>query len=264
MVVWWSLTKPEKGTMIAKVPASIYALSYDSKSDELIVGQNFDGIHIIRVQDRREVGSLSLTEAAIFDIQRDGNLIYIGTGAGELIVVDRSSMQILKRIKLSEKSARTIAFSDEEVFVGYSDNQIRIFEKGRFDHIDTLEGHKISVFSLQYDKERDLLISGSRDASLKFWNLKNRTLDESIAAHMFAINHISYSPDRRYFVSCSMDKAIKVWDAESRKLLKVIDKSRHAGHGTSVNKLLWMDYNDLLVSCSDDRSISVWDIKFEE
>ena len=30
------------------------------------------------------------------------------------------------------------------------------------------------------------------------------------------------------------------------KLLKVIDKSRHAGHGTSVNKLLWTDYQDQL------------------
>jgi WD40 repeat protein len=60
-----------------------------------------------------------------------------------------------------------------------------------------------------------------------------------------------------------MDKSIKVWDRASRKLLKVIDKSRHAGHGTSVNKLVWMKYNDLLVSCSDDRTISVWDVKFE-
>ena len=57
-----------------------------------------------------------------------------------------------------------------------------------------------------------------------------------------------------------MDKSIKVWDAESEKLLKVIDKSRHAGHGTSVNKLLWSDYNDQLISASDDRQISVWDI----
>ena len=60
-----------------------------------------------------------------------------------------------------------------------------------------------------------------------------------------------------------MDKAIKVWDAKTFKLLKVIDKARHAGHGTSVNKLLWMNYKDTLVSCSDDRTISLWDINFK-
>jgi WD40 repeat protein len=55
-----------------------------------------------------------------------------------------------------------------------------------------------------------------------------------------------------------------VWDWEALKLLKVIDRARHAGHGTSVNKLLWTNYNQQLVSASDDRSISVWNIHFEK
>ena len=83
-----------------------------------------------------------------------------------------------------------------------------------------------------------------------------------IVAHMYAINHIDFSPDGKHFVTCSMDKSIKVWDAEEFQLLKVIDKSRHAGHGTSVNKLLWTNFSDQLVSASDDRTISIWNIIF--
>jgi WD40 repeat protein len=60
-----------------------------------------------------------------------------------------------------------------------------------------------------------------------------------------------------------MDKSIKVWDLREMRLLKVIDKARHAGHGTSVNKLLWSSFGNQLVSGSDDRSISVWDIQFD-
>jgi WD40 repeat protein len=59
-----------------------------------------------------------------------------------------------------------------------------------------------------------------------------------------------------------MDKSIKVWDLEELKLLKVIDKARHAGHGTSVNKLLWTPGQ--LLSASDDRSISAWDVEFKD
>jgi WD40 repeat protein len=59
-----------------------------------------------------------------------------------------------------------------------------------------------------------------------------------------------------------MDKSIKVWDTEELKLLKVIDRARHAGHGTSVNKLLWTGFNNQLVSASDDRTISLWQIIF--
>jgi WD40 repeat protein len=81
---------------------------------------------------------------------------------------------------------------------------------------------------------------------------------------MYAINHIAYSPTGDYFLTCSMDKSIKVWDATSFKLLKVIDRARHAGHGTSINKLLWTSFQDQIVACSDDRSLSVWKLHFEE
>jgi WD40 repeat protein len=46
------------------------------------------------------------------------------------------------------------------------------------------------------------------------------------------------------------------------RLLKVIDRARHAGHGTSVNKVLWTSHEDQLVSASDDRTISIWNIIF--
>ncbi len=58
-------------------------------------------------------------------------------------------------------------------------------------------------------------------------------------------------------------ESIKVWNnANDLRLLKVIDKGRHAGHGTSVNKLLWTSFKDQLVSASDDRTISAWDLVF--
>ena len=59
-----------------------------------------------------------------------------------------------------------------------------------------------------------------------------------------------------------MDKSIKIWDAREYKLLKVIDKARHAGHGTSINKLWWSEYENLLVSASDDKKISVWNLVY--
>jgi WD40 repeat protein len=51
-----------------------------------------------------------------------------------------------------------------------------------------------------------------------------------------------------------------VWDAQTFKLKKIIDRARHAGHGTSVNKLLWTTFENQLISCSDDRTISVWEV----
>jgi WD40 repeat protein len=125
------------------------------------------------------------------------------------------------------------------------------------------EAHNNSVFTVQFRNDGNYLLSGSRDAHLKVWDSAGTyQLRDDIAAHMYTINHIAFSPDGKHFVTCSMDKSIKVWDSNEFKLLKVIDKARHAGHGTSVNKLFWTSFNNQLVSASDDRTLSIWEIIF--
>lgn len=264
MVVRWDLRDPDNGDLMVKVPSSVYALSFYSASGILVVGQNFSGIHLIEVSTKKEIGSLALTSSQIFDIQTSEKGIYVTTGDGELILVNWE-LQVLNKQKLTDKSGRTITIHPErdELAVGYSDNFIRLFDASTLEFQLGFEAHSISVFTLKYHPGLPVLISGSRDAKLKFWDIDNNyQLLETVAAHMYAINHIEFSPDAQHFVSCSMDKSIKVWDANQFKLLKVIDKARHAGHATSVNKLLWMNHQNQLLSCSDDRTISQWDINF--
>ena len=43
-----------------------------------------------------------------------------------------------------------------------------------------LEGHSYSVYSLLYIKERDILISGSRDDTLHLWNMSTYQCDKVI------------------------------------------------------------------------------------
>lgn len=267
MVAQWDLRAPEHGHLVAKLDSSVYALHYVKASNSLLVGQNFDGLQVIDLSTGKNIGSLQLTKAAIFDIQSHKGSAFVGTGEGEVIVVDLETLSVVKRIKAADKSARTIAINPHtnEIAVGFSDNAIRIYDRDNFTLKQVCTGHTKSVFTLKYSPDHALLLSAGRDAHLKIWQVNEHyALADSIVAHMYAINHIDFSPDTKYFVTCSMDKSIKVWDAEEFRLLKVIDKARHAGHGTSVNKLYWSPYNNLLVSGSDDRSISVWNININE
>ena len=230
-----------------------------------MAGHNYDGVHLLDWRTKKEVGSLRLTTSAIFDIQPAGSECLIACGDGSVIVVDTGQLIVKRRITLSERSARTIAINHSvgEVAVGYSDNFIRIFRLDDLSIKMEFQAHTNSVFTLQYSPDSQWLVSGARDARLKFWNVaENYHLQHEIAAHLFAINHLVFSPEGKHFVTCSMDKSVKVWQTDNRALLKVIDKARHAGHGTSVNKLLWCPFNNQLVSASDDRTISIWDVIF--
>lgn len=266
MIVLWDLTKPDEGQLIATLPSSVYALHRHEESNLLIAGHNYSGVHIINWEEKREVASLELTDAAIFDITSIDNLLFVGTGDGNLIRVNLKSAKIIDSLRLSEKSVRVVIVNRKlnEVAVGYSDNFIRILDLGDLSVKYAFEAHANSVFTLRYSSDGLYLMSGSRDARLKVWDAKGGyKLVNEVVAHLFAINDLVFSPDGRHFATASMDKSIKIWDAESQQLLKVIDKSRHAGHGTSVNKLLWSGYENQVISASDDRTISIWSIIFE-
>ena len=263
MVAKWNLDEPENGRMIAKVPASVYALCYYEPRNVLIIGQNFDGIHLIDLESKKEVGSIQTGTASIFDIKVVKDRIIVALGSGEVQVFNLSTLALEHQFKASEKSARALAIHEElgHLTVAYSDHHIRTYDLATWELIIEVEAHKNSVFAIRYSPDGRYLLSGSRDAHLKVWDVfGGYELKTSIVAHMFTINHIDYSADGKHFVTCSMDKTIKVWDAETFKLLKVIDKARHAGHGTSINTVLWSKHNNLLVSGSDDRSISIWKI----
>jgi WD40 repeat protein len=266
MVVGWDLSRPDEGTLLAKLPHSVYALHLHSQTGLLIAGHNYEGIHLLHPESKAEVGSLKMTNAAIFDIASAGDRLFIADGAGVLTVVDAPSLRILTRLALSEKSLRTLAIDHQRghLAVGGSDHQIRILGLDDLQEIYALNAHENSVFTLQYSPGSQYLLSGSRDARLGIWDVQaGYAPREKIVAHMYAINHLTFSPDGRHFVTASMDKSVKIWDAQSLRLLKVIDKGRHAGHGTSVNKVLWTDHRQQLLSASDDRTISVWNIQFE-
>jgi len=266
MIVRWNLFAPEEGTLIAKLPNSIYAIHYLTKLDQLVAGHNYEGIHLLDWKEKKEIASLKLTTASIFDIQSFQNDLLVASGDGSLMVVDIEKWAVRKKILTSEKSARVIAINPKagEVAIGFSDYFIRIFSLEDYSLKCEFKAHENSVFTLHYTPDNNFLISGSRDARLKVWDVSSGYKQVAeVFAHLFAINHIAFSPSGRHFVTGSMDKSIKVWDAKELKLLKVIDKARHAGHGTSVNKLLWTSFNDELVSASDDRTLSVWRLKLD-
>mgnify|MGYP000610343917 CR=1 FL=1 len=264
MVVLWDLKDPETGQLIVKVPNSVYAISYQQDRDLLVVAQNYSGVHLIDVESKKEIKSLALTEKPIYSVETTENVILIGTGEGRLHVLDWG-LNVLRSINLSPQNIRSIAVNSKqnEVAVGSSDQMIRILDLENFVIKHEFLAHENSVFAVKFHDELPVLLSTGRDAKIKVWDLDNKYSEvEKIAAHMYAVHDLANAPSGNYFASSSMDKTLKIWDAQRMKLLKVIDKARHGGHTSSVNKLLWMEYNNWLVSCSDDRTISIWEIDF--
>ncbi len=261
LVVQWQLDRPDRGSLVANVPASVYALALHPTSNWLWVGQNYEGIHLIDTTQKQEVGSIKLSSAAIFDIKFYKQDAFVALSDGVVVVLDADQLAVRKHIKATTQSARCLAVNpvERELAVGYSDNTIRLFDLETYTLKRTIPAHTNSVFTVAYSPDFRFMFSAGRDAHVKIWDVEaDYRLENDIVAHMFAINNLTFSPSGSLLATASMDKSIKIWDAETHRLLKVVDRARHAGHGTSVNKLLWTNHNQHLLSASDDRTISVW------
>lgn len=263
-IVRWNLKNPDLGTLVARAGMSVYAMAFDAAANHLWVGQNFEGIQLIDPTTKSVSASLKITSSAIFDIKLNQGKALVALGDGVITVLDVGAFSVQKHLKVSEKSVRTIAVNPRKgVFAaGYSDANVGIFDLDSFQPVKLLSAHDNSVFSVRYSPDGRRLFTTGRDARIKIWDVESdyALLDE-IPAHMYAVNDLIFSPDGTMFATCSMDKSIKLWDANALKLKKVIDRARHAGHGTSVNKLLWSGYHDYLISASDDRMISIWSVE---
>lgn len=261
MVVNWSTLSPDLGRPLVKVQNSIYSILHNKENNELLVANNFEGIHLINSDSLEETASLKLGNASFFDIKTYQNLLFVGDNLGQIHVIDKETLSFKKHLKASEKSVRSIAINENtgEVAVAYSDWLIRVFDLDTYKLKFVLKGHKNSVFTLKFINNGKVLVSGSRDAHLLVWDAENNyNLQLDIPAHLYAINDVIFLEGLNLLASCSMDKSIKLWNADNLKLEKVIDKARHAGHATSINKLLWINETQTLLSASDDRTISMW------
>ena len=264
-VIRWNFNEPDKAYLAAKVDSNIFSLC-TLQPNRLLLGQMQGGIHVLDLNNKKEIRNLAFHTNGVFDIavSLNGKVFFAAGGDGVLSVWDATNFELLKSTKISDKSIRTLIIDElqHKIYAGCSDNFIYMLNYKTLEIINRWEAHKNSVFTLCLSPDGKYLLSGSRDAYLNIWEVENNyQLISSQAAHLFTINHITYHPSGKWFATAGRDKHIKIWSAENSTLLKVIDKEKCDGHVNSVNRLWWSNCNNYLVSCSDDRTVMIWDIK---
>jgi len=266
-VIRWNFNEPDKAYLAAQVDTNIFSLC-PLHPHHLLLGQMQGGIHVLDLQTKTEIKNLAFHKNGVFDIQSTKNdkAYFAAGGDGTLSLWSAQNHDLLKSVKISDKSIRALAVDEHnrKIYAGCSDNFIYVLHYKTLEVIHKWEAHQNSVFALCLSPDNKYLLSGSRDAHLKVWDIANQYQPvNSQPAHLFTINHIVYSPDGNLFATAGRDKHIKIWNATDFSLLKVIDKEKFNGHVNSVNRLWWSSHNNYLVSCSDDRTVMVWEIKNE-
>ncbi|CAJ1943861.1 unnamed protein product [Sphenostylis stenocarpa] len=158
---------------------------------------------------------------------------------------------------------------DDEKFLALATNleQVRVYDVASMSCSYVLSGHTEIVLCLDTcvsTSGRTLIVSGSKDNSVRLWGSESANCIGVGIGHMGAVGAIAFSKRKRdFFVSGSSDHTLKVWsmDGLSDNMTAPINlkaKAVVAAHDKDINSVAVAPNDSLVCSGSQDRTACVW------
>ena len=138
--------------------------------------------------------------------------------------------------------------SDGALALAYDTNIIKTYLIPDQICTSILIGHSNCITSM-IQPAPSVLATSSRDATIKLWNLTDKTCSDSISEHTKSVNCLILLSENK-FASCSDDSKIFIF--ANKKLIFSLE-----GHSGRVSKLCKV--STLIASCGDDLDVKLWD-----
>ncbi|MCA2505209.1 MAG: hypothetical protein IM550_19195 [Microcystis sp. M54BS1] len=119
-----------------------------------------------------------------------------------------------------------------------------------------LLGHNMRVTSVSFSRDGRTLASGSRDNTIKLWNIRTGKEIRTLQGHNSRVSSVSFSRDGKTLASGSDDKTIKLWNVETGQEIRTFK-----GHNGSVFSVSFSPDGKTLATSSGDNTIKLWNVE---
>lgn len=148
------------------------------------------------------------------------------------------------------------------VVTGGVDAQVVLFDAEKGSMVQKLTGHAKKVTSVSLHATKDVIVSGSQDATAKVWTCTGPdwtaayTCGHTIKKHQAEVSEISIHPLGDYFLTCALDNSWAVHDLNVGRCVKHLRDLE-----TSYHCMKWHPDGMILAAGTQGHAVEVWDIK---
>ncbi|MFJ7212969.1 NACHT and WD repeat domain-containing protein [Amycolatopsis sp. NPDC098790] len=124
-----------------------------------------------------------------------------------------------------------------------------------------LTGHTGNVNAVAVSRDRRLLASGSRDATVRLWDLTDQDHPvplATITGHPRNVNAVAFSPDGGLLATGSWDHTAALWDVRDPRAPRKL--ATLAGHSDDVNAVAFSPDGRTLATGSTDHTVRLWNL----
>jgi polar amino acid transport system permease protein len=238
---------------------------------DILVSTGGDGtLGMWDVSNRQVINLQDVSEQPLnhASLALDGSLLATIGNDGIVRVFDMESGQMIQSIGPSEGTKLAVAVNADGSLVAAGDGaEIQIWDAQTGQRIRKLEGywedesqeewlgHQEDVTALVFSPDDQLLVSGSADKVITFWDLETGEAKWLGEGHFSEINELIFDQDGKNVLAASADFKAKIWRVPGGK-----STDTFVGHLSGVNTVANGPQTNTFLTGGDDGSIRVWDI----
>ncbi len=253
LIVKWNIDKPNEGEVLVRLTGYVSCLAFDKITNTLYAALNHKGIYAISADTGKIINRTEMPTTSFGSIKLTVNYIVFTSKIGEVIVLERSSLKMIKRIATGLNNFPQIMIESTHLWVAKK-GELESFYLGST--VEKVKSIKLKEHVYALDVVDKSLIALTDSCFLKL-NKKDLKIErEFFVSNIKSFKTFFINPKRSTLHALSVSNKLSEFKIE-KKELKFMNNIQFE-HIGQINCLFSIENHRFVISAGADKKIGVW------